>query len=76
MVKWCIDQKWDIALLSEMNNNTDGIRFFRHKEQGRYLICSNRTGILITKDIYCLWQDNNRAWSPANRITTLHILKN
>ena len=55
------------------DNNTDGIRFFRHKGQGRYLIYSNRTGILITKDVYCLWQDNNRTWSPANRITTLHL---
>jgi len=27
MVKWCIDQKWDIVLLSEMNNNSDGRRF-------------------------------------------------
>ena len=73
MVKWCIDLKWDIVLLSEMNTNTDGIRFFRHKGQGRYLIYSNRTGVLITKDVYCLWQDNNRTWSPANRITTLHL---
>ena len=24
-------------------------------------------------DAYCLWQDNNRTWSPVNRITTLHL---
>ena len=73
MVKWCIDQKWDIVLLSEMNNNRDGIRFFRHNGQGRYLLYSNKTGILISKDVYCLWQANNRAWSPGNRITTLYL---
>ena len=59
--------------MSEMNNNTDGIRFFRHKGQCRYFIYSNRTGILISKDVYCLWQDNNRRWSPGNRITTLYL---
>ena len=42
MVKWCIDQKWDIVLLSEMNNNNDGIRSFRHKGQGRYLLYSKK----------------------------------
>ena len=56
-----------------MNNNSDGIRFFRHKGQGRYLLFSNKTGILISKDVYCLWQANNRAWSPGNRITTLYL---
>ena len=56
-----------------MNNNSDGIRFFRHQGQGRYLIFSNKTGILISKDFYCLWQAKNRAWSPGNRITTLYL---
>ena len=56
-----------------MNNNTNGIRFFRHKGQGRYLLYSNKTGILISKDVYSLWQNNSRAWSPGNRITTLYL---
>ena len=73
MVKWCIDQKWDIVLLSDMNNNNDVIRFFRHKAQGRYLLFSNKTGVLISKDVYCLWQANNKAWSPGNRIRTLYL---
>ena len=38
MVKWCIDQKLDVILLSEMNNNNDGITFFRHKGEDRYLL--------------------------------------
>ena len=59
--------------MSEMNNNTDGVRFFRHKGLCRYLIYSNRTGILISKDVYYLWQDNNKRWSPGNRITTLYL---
>ena len=73
VVKWCIDQKWDIVLLSEMNNNSDGIRFFRRKGQGRYLLYSNKTGILISKDVCCLWQANNRAWSSGIRITVLYL---
>ena len=36
MVKWCIDQKWDVVSLSEMNSNNDGIGFLRHKGEGRY----------------------------------------
>ena len=56
-----------------MNNNTDGIRFFRHKGQGRYLLYSNKIGILISKDVYSLWQNNSRAWSPGNRITTFYL---
>ena len=73
MVKWCIDQKWDIVLLSEKINNSDGIRFFRHKGKGRYLLYSNKTGILISKDVYCLWQANDRAWSPGNSIASLYL---
>ena len=64
-----------IVLLSEMNNTSDGIRFIRHKVQGRYILCSNKTGILISKDVYCLWQANNRAWSPGNRMKQ-YIVKN
>ena len=67
-MKWCIDQKWDIVLLSEMNNNSDGIRLFRYKGQGRYLLYSNKTGILISKDVYCFRQANNGAWSPGGKL--------
>ena len=42
MVKWYIEEKWDTVLLSEMNNNRDGIRFFGHIRQGRYLLYSNK----------------------------------
>ena len=73
MVKWCIDQQWDIILISEMNNNNDGIRFFRHKGQSRYLLYSNKTVILISRDVYCIWQANNRVWSTGKRITTLYL---
>ena len=52
MGKWCIDQKWDIVLLSDMNSNNDRIRFFRHKGQCGYIIYSNKIGILISKDVY------------------------
>ena len=75
VVKGYKDQKLDIVLLSEINYNTDRIRFFRHKGQVRYLIYSNKTGILIAKDVYCLWQDYNRKWNPVNRIATLHLKK-
>ena len=72
MVRWCIDQKWDVVLSTELSNNNDGIRFFRHKGEGRHLLYSNKTGMLISKDVYCLWQANSRAWSPGNRKTTLY----
>jgi len=56
-----------------MSNNSDGIRFFRHKCEARYLLYSNKTRILISKDVYYLWQANNIAWSPGNTITTLYL---
>ena len=34
---------------------------------------SNKAGMLISKDVYCLWQAHNRAWSPGNRVTTLYL---
>ena len=56
-----------------MNNYSGGIRFFRHKGQGRYLLYSNITGMQISKDVYYTWQANNRAWSPSCTMTTLYL---
>ena len=53
--------------------SVDSSFIFRHNSQGRYLLYSNKTGILLSKDVYCLWQANNRAWSPGNRKTTLYL---
>ena len=73
MEQWFIEQKWDVVLLSEINNNNNGTRFFRQKGEGRYLLYSNKTGILISEDVSCIWHANNRACSPGNRTITLYL---
>ena len=47
-------------------------RIKKRKERAQRRV-ESKAGILIPMDVYCLWQANNRAWSPGNGITTLYL---
>ena len=68
IVKECIERGWDIVCVSELNARVDGIKRYTHGGNRRYLVHSRKCGILMTENVFNVWEMQGKHWQPNNRL--------
>ena len=69
IVKECIERGWDIVCVSELNSRADGIRRYTHGGKRIYLVHSRKCGILMTENVFNVWEMQGKQWQPNDRLT-------
>ena len=73
IVKECIERGWYIVCVSELNARADGIRRYTHGGKRRYLVHSRKCGILMTENVFNVWEMQGKQWQPNDRLTMAEI---
>ena len=56
IAKECIERRWDIICVSELNARVNGIKRYTHEGNRRYLVHSRKCGILMTESVFNVWE--------------------
>ena len=73
IVKECIEWGWNIVCVSELNARADGIRRYTHGGKRRYLVHSRKCGILMTENVFNVWEMQGKRWQPNDRLTMVEF---
>ena len=68
-----IKEDWDLGLATEIDARLEGLREYHHQKRDRFLVHSEKVGVLMTLDAFNIWNKQGRKKLITDRLVLVKI---